>query len=279
MHHASDSDVMHRAGEIHWAPRIGTALADGRFVLFGQQIAAIADAPHGNPDDAAPHYEVLVRMIDEQGELVPPMAFIPAAERYGLKPALDRWVVDAALSALAARPADQSGAFQLSINLSGKTLGDDTFIEFVEAAFRKHRVPHQQICFEITETAAIANLSQAGKFIDWFRPHGCLFSLDDFGAGMSSFSYLKHLQVDFIKIDGSFVKDILQDPIDEVMVIAINNIGHVMGLRTVAEFVENQAIRERLRSLGVDFAQGYGIHRPQPLREVLSLTAHPVSTD
>ncbi len=271
VHHASDSDVMHRSGEISWAPRIGTALADGRFVLFAQQIAPIAPASHVRPGDAAPHYEVLVRMIDEQGELVPPMAFIPAAERYGLMPALDRWVVNAALASLAARPADPGGAIQISINLSGKTLGDDTFIEFVEAAFRKYRVPHHQICFEITETAAIANLSQAGKFINWFRQHGCLFSLDDFGAGMSSFSYLKHLQVDFIKIDGIFVKDILQDPIDEAMVIAINNIGQVMGLRTVAEFVENQAILERLRELGIDFAQGYGVHRPQPLHEVLGL--------
>ncbi len=271
VHHVGDSDVMQRTSEIHWAPRIGAALAEGRFVLFGQQIAAIANTAHDPLHVEAPHYEVLVRMLDEDGELVSPMAFIPAAERYGLMPVLDRWVVDAALSALAARPVDEGRAFQLSINLSGKTLGDDTFIEFVEAAFRKHRVPHQQICFEITETAAIANLSQAGKFINWFRQHGCLFSLDDFGAGMSSFSYLKHLRVDFIKIDGSFVKDILQDPIDEAMVTAINNVGQVMGLRTVAEFVENQAILERLRTLGVDFAQGYGVHRPQPLVEILGV--------
>ncbi|MDQ3161043.1 MAG: EAL domain-containing protein, partial [Pseudomonadota bacterium] len=276
VHHASDTDVIQHTSEIHWAPRIGAALAEGRFVLYGQHIASIAATPQVG--EAAPHYEVLVRMLDEQGELVPPMAFIPAAERYGLMPALDRWVVDAALAALAARPADKDGAFQLSINLSGKTLGDDTFIEFVEAAFRKHRVPHHQVCFEITETAAIANLSQAGKFINWFRQHGCLFSLDDFGAGMSSFSYLKHLRVDFIKIYGGFVKDILEDPIDEAMVIAINNIGHVMGLRTVAAFVENRAILERLQSLGVDFAQGYGIHRPEPLRELLNIGTHAQDT-
>lgn len=279
LHHAGDTDVIRHNSELHWAPRIDSALADGRFVLFGQKIAAIGDGKDGQPHGAAHHYEVLLRMVDEQGELVSPMAFIPTAERYGQMPALDRWVVEAALSSLAARQLGQGEALHLSINLSGKTLGDDSFIEFVEAAFRKHRVPHQQICFEITETAAIANLSQAGKFINWFRQHGCLFSLDDFGAGMSSFSYLKHLRVDFIKIDGGFVKDILTDPIDEAMVIAINNVGQVMGLRTVAEFVENQAILERLRILGVDFAQGYGVHKPEPLRAILDSSALCVGTD
>jgi len=269
LHHVGDVDVVHRSGEMHWTSRISMALAEDRFVLYAQRIVSV------NPDGApGEHFEVLLRMRDEGGELVPPMAFIPAAERYGLMPAIDRWVVKHAFAGLAAAREHATTDVRLSINLSGKTLGDDAFIGFVEAAFRDYRIPYAHICFEITETAAIENLSHAGKFINWFRQHGCLFSLDDFGTGMSSFAYLKHLRVDYLKIDGGFVKDIVHDPIDDAMVSAINSIGHVMGLQTVAEFVEDDAILTRLRHLGVDFAQGYGIHKPHPLNELLGLALH-----
>ena len=292
LHQVDDADIVQRAAEMDWASRIRAALAEDRFVLFGQQIVPIAahDTPahldqgaskqarlqDGSREvarDPSPHYEVLVRMLDEAGELVPPMAFIPAAERYGLMPAIDRWVLEASLACLSATCDNLHMGTKLSINLSGKTLGDDTFIEFVEAAFRRHRIAYPQVCFEITETAAIANLAQAGQFINWFRQHGCQFALDDFGSGMSSFGYLKHLRVDSIKIDGGFVKDLLDDAVDEAMVVAINNIGHALGLQTVAEFVEHDAILTRLQQLGVDHVQGYGVHVPQRLRSLLGVTS------
>jgi EAL domain-containing protein (putative c-di-GMP-specific phosphodiesterase class I) len=203
-------------------------------------------------------------MIDEQGQLVMPGAFIPAAERYNLMPAIDRWVVRTAFSKLAqlrdvgqTRPGDMC-----AINISGASLGDDKVLEFVMEQFAQFGIAYSSICFEITETAAISVIAKAAQFMHELRKLGCKFSLDDFGAGMSSFAYLKHLPVDFLKIDGSFVKDMATDPIDAAMVEAINRIGHVMGKLTIAEFVENQDVLAALRRIGVDYAQGYGIARP-----------------
>ena len=214
------------------------------------------------------HYELLLRMKDEHGQVVPPGAFLPAAERYNLSPRLDRWVLEAAFAWLTEHPQHLARLSLCSINLSGHSLGDDEFLEFVVQRFSSSAVPPSKICFEITETAAIANFSRATHFIRALKRLGCPFALDDFGSGLSSFAYLKTLPVDFLKIDGVFIKDVVHDPLDLAMVKSINELGQVMGKRTIAECVENDEILSKLRELGVDYAQGYGVGRPQPLEEL-----------
>jgi EAL domain-containing protein (putative c-di-GMP-specific phosphodiesterase class I) len=251
-----DKELAQRHGEISWIARIQKGLEEDRFVLYSQKIL-----PLGAHPEQGRHHELLLRLKDEQGNLVPPMAFIPAAERYGLMPLLDRWVIRTALAHYAAQSGEPIGT--CAINLSGNSICDDTFLAFVREQFSIHNVPPSCICFEITETAAIANLTQANVLIKELKEIGCRFSLDDFGSGMSSFAYLKHLPVDYLKIDGCFVKDMISDPIDRAMVESINHIGHVMGIQTIAEFVENDEILEFLRTIGVDYAQGYGVGKPQ----------------
>jgi len=260
VYHPEDSELTMRHGEMEWVGRLQKALDEDRFVLYSQDIVAIGGPKKGN------HCELLVRMLDEKGELVPPMAFIPAAERYGLMPSIDRWVLRNALATIAREQADTRGESLdvYAINLSGATIGDDRFMEFVREQFARFNVQHQSICFEITETAAIARLDKATHFIHELRKLGCRFSLDDFGAGMSSFAYLKHLPVDYLKIDGGFVKDMADDPIDRAMVEAIHSVGHVMGKKTIAEFVDGERIIAALRQIGVDYAQGYGVAKPRP---------------
>jgi EAL domain-containing protein (putative c-di-GMP-specific phosphodiesterase class I) len=179
-------------------------------------------------------------------------------------PELDRWVIATSFAQYAGRHPDGSPLGTCSINLSGTSICDESLYEFLVEQFDLHKVPPAGICFEITETSAIANLIQANILIGKLKDLGCRLSLDDFGSGMSSFSYLKHLPVDYLKIDGGFIKDMINDPIDRAMVEAINNIGHVMKIETIAEFVENDSTLEALRGIGVDFAQGYGIERPRP---------------
>ena len=193
------------------------------------------------------------------------MAFIPAAERYGLMPSIDRWVVRTLFAWIKTHRQVLPQNICYSINLSGQSLGDDAFTRFVEDQFRSSGVMPGRICFEVTETAAISNLAHAIRMMTKLKALGCGFSLDDFGSGMSSFAYLKNLPVDSIKVDGAFVRDMLTDPIDFAMVEAIIRIGHVMGLKTIAEYVESEAIMRRLAELGVDYVQGFGIHRPEPL--------------
>jgi EAL domain-containing protein (putative c-di-GMP-specific phosphodiesterase class I) len=225
------------------------------------------------------HIEVLLRMDDEQGELVPPNAFLPAAERYNLMPTIDRWVVRTALGKMreAQGPAE-SPPFRCTINLSGQSLTDEHFLDFVLSQFHECDIAGEYVCFEITETAAITNLSRARSFIATLKKMGCSFALDDFGSGLSSFGYLKGLQVDYIKIDGGFVKDMVNDSLDSAMVASINQIGHVMGLKTIAEFAENDAIIASLREMGIDYAQGFGIAKPEPFDDLVMRLANPPSS-
>lgn len=263
IYHEDDVELAKRHGEMHWVAVINRALEENRFYLVLQPIMSLAK---GQVD--AEHYELLIRMQDGHGHVVAPDAFLPAAERYNLSTKVDRWVIDAAFQWLTNHPQQLKRIMLCAINLSGCSLGDTGFLEFVIQQFAEHNLPPHKICFEVTETAAIANLTHATNFITALRKLGCRFALDDFGSGQSSFAYLKNLPVDFIKIDGMFVKDIVDDPIDLAMVKSINDMGHVMGKQTIAEFVENDAILEKLREIGVDYAQGYGIGRPRPLKEM-----------
>jgi diguanylate cyclase (GGDEF)-like protein len=270
VYHPSDAELVERVGEMAWVQRIRNGLNEGRFCLFAQEIRALGKA---EPDRS--HVELLLWLRDEDGKLVQPGSFMPAAERYGLMPLIDRWVIRNALALLAER-ISSSRPTQLTscaINLSGATFGDDDFVEYVRRQFDIHRVPPGMICFEITETSAIANIPSAKRFIGALKKLGCRFSLDDFGTGMSSFSYLKHLPVDFIKIDGSFVTEILNSKMDRAMVEMIVHIAKVMGRSTIAEFVESDAILAALRKIGVDYAQGYAIGTPAPFKDMYPLPA------
>ena len=262
-----DSELAQRHGEMQWVSRIHHAFEEDRFLLFCQTIV-----PIGLQAGRAGHYEVLLRMVDEEGRIVPPMAFIPAAERYNLMPAIDRWVVRKVFAMLGPfyRGRGRANESVFSINLSGVSLGDEELLEFIRTELLHHGVPTQHACFEITETTAIANLSNAIHFIQELKRLGLRFSLDDFGSGLSSFAYLKNLPVDYLKIDGSFIRDMEYDRINFAMVKAINNIGHEMGILTVAEFVESPAVLEKLAILGVDYAQGYQISEPRPLEQILA---------
>jgi diguanylate cyclase (GGDEF)-like protein len=251
-----DSEIFLRRGEMEWIPRLRLALQEGRFALYSQQIH-----PVGGQHGRGSHQELLVRMLDEHGGVVPPMAFIPAAERYSMMPLIDEWVVKNAFSRIGALGPD-AGTF--AINVSGMSIADERFLEFVRDQFRRYAMPPGSICFELTETAAVANFDKAARFFGEMKSLGCLFSLDDFGAGMSSFGYLRHLPVDFIKIDGSFVKDLADDPVDVATVRAINDVGHVMGKQTIAEFVDGETTLAALREIGVDYAQGHWISPPTP---------------
>jgi diguanylate cyclase (GGDEF)-like protein/PAS domain S-box-containing protein len=253
----NDIELMRRRREMQWAARINAALEEGRFELYRMQIQPLQRNEPGQ------HYELLLRMRDETGRMVSPDNFIAAAERYGLTPAIDRWVIENALRWLVSEADEREKLAMCSINLSGQSLGDDKFLPFVIEQFQKSGIDASKICFEITETAAVASFSQANRFIQALRELGCRFALDDFGTGLSSFGYLKHFPVDFLKIDGSFVREILHDPIDREMVRSINEIGHLTGKKTIAEFAENAEIIQMLTSLGVDYAQGYGIAQPQ----------------
>jgi len=259
VHRPQDSDMRRLHGEAEWVGRITRAFEENRFRLYYQKVIAL------HPDNHPEYREILLRMIDETGQLVPPMAFIPAAERYNLMPSLDRWVVRSLFAWIQAHPQQQPENIYYSINLSGQSLGDDAFTAFVQDQFRQSGIQPSRICFEVTETAAIANLAQAMQLMTKLQAMGCGFSLDDFGSGMSSFAYLKNLPVDSIKIDGAFVRDMLSDPVDCAMVEAIIRIGRVMGLKTIAEYVESEAIMQRLSELGVDYVQGFGMHQPEPL--------------
>ncbi len=258
VHLYKDSDASMRHEEMKWVSRITSAVEEDRFELFFQPIIAI-----GKDDDGTGgHYELLLRMRDEKGELVGPDQFIPAAERYNLMSTLDRWVIREAVTELADRNDDGAARYTLAVNLSGTSLSEDRFLEFVIDELKKQNLPEGAICFEITETAAISNLSRVVHFMQTLKKLGCKFSLDDFGSGLSSFTYLKNLPVDYLKIDGQFISNVAEDTVDESMVKAISQVGHAMGIETIAERVETKQVLDKLGSLGIEFAQGYYIARP-----------------
>ncbi|MFZ2168665.1 MAG: EAL domain-containing protein, partial [Methylococcaceae bacterium] len=254
-----DEALSLRHGEMQWVSKIQQGLEQNRFCLYGQPIVPLTN------NDEGLHFETLIRYQDDKGQIIPPGAFLPAAERYNLASALDRWVISHLFEWIAKTPNFLENLSLCSVNLSGVSLSDESMLAFISEQFSLWAIPTHKICFEITETAAIANLSYATKFIHHLRERGCLFSLDDFGSGLSSFAYLKNLPVDFLKIDGFFVKDIVDDKVDFAMVKSINEVGHIMGKKTIAEFVENEQIFNLLSERGVDYAQGYGIGKPVPL--------------
>ena len=258
VHLYKDSDASLRHEEMKWVSRITSAVDEDRFELFYQPIIGIND----NAGTARGHYELLLRMRDEKGEIVGPDQFIPSAERYNLMSTLDRWVVHKALTELADHDSKDEARYTLAINLSGTSLSEDRFLEFVIDELKKHKLPKGAICFEITETAAISNLDRVVHFMQTLKKLGCMFSLDDFGSGLSSFTYLKNLPVDYLKIDGQFVSNVVDDSVDESMVKAISEVGHAMGIETIAERVETKEVMDKLGTLGVEFAQGYYIARP-----------------
>jgi len=261
-----DDDLLQRKEQIRWVGRIQSALRDDQLMLYAQLIKPL------NSQVNQEHYEILLRMQDDDGSPIPPAKFLPAAESFYLMSSIDYWVINKAFSELAEfSQGPGSQPLPVSINLSGQTLNDPVgFADFIGEKLGHYQLNGEQICFEITESAAIANIDEARIFIEQVRTFGCKFSLDDFGTGLSSFAYLKNLKVDYLKIDGSFVIDIVNDPVCASLVGAINQVGHAMQLKTVAEFVENESIMKELAVIGVDYGQGYGLGRPLPLRDILA---------
>jgi diguanylate cyclase (GGDEF)-like protein len=254
-----DADTLQRRGEMEWASRLRQAMIDGRFLLHYQSLQSL----QATGDDEARHVELLLRLRDEDGQLVPPGAFIPAAERFGLMQQLDRWVVETAFANFDRLTTDGRPVDLCAINLSAQTVEDDGFASFVLDRLQRHGVPADRICFEITETAAVASMIRVVELMGQLRKAGCRFSLDDFGAGMASFGYLKNLPVDYVKIDGSFIRNLETDPVSASIVRAVTEIGHQLGLKVVAEWVGDERTVETLRRAKVDYAQGYHVHRPE----------------
>jgi diguanylate cyclase (GGDEF)-like protein/PAS domain S-box-containing protein len=267
-----DEAVVERHGQMQWVQRIQDVLEQQRFRLFFQPIAKLN---RSRDEKNTIHGEVLIRMLDENNELVGPGAFLPSAERYSLMPAIDRWVIENTFRMLTLdREMLLMKVSTCCINLSGQSLSDERFTDFLITQITDSSIPPGLLCFEITETAVIANLCNASSMISKLREMGCRFALDDFGVGLSSFSYLKNLPVDYLKLDGCFVKNMVHDTTDRAMVKAINHIGHTMDIRTIAEFVEDEATLHAVREIGVDYAQGYVIARPMPIE--IGLYGEPV---
>ena len=257
-----DAQLVEQAGEFRWVNEIKEALNQSRMALYVQPIISLQA-------QCKQRYEVLVRLYSRQGKLITPGAFLPTAERFNLSERVDRWVIDETVNWLNQHHQQLSHIEHLAVNLSGASLGNRHLLEHIVQVLHKAQFKPELLSFEITETAAIANLREATYFINTLTALGCQFALDDFGSGLSSFGYLKNLPVNAIKIDGMFVRDIIDDPFDAEMVKAINEIGHVMQLETIAEFVENAAILDKLQDIGVDFVQGYHLGKPLPIATVL----------
>ncbi len=256
VHTESDQELNLRRGDLQWLQRLKDAMQSNGLLLYRQKIKAL--------QGDSSHSELLLRMLDEDGKIIPPDSFIPAAERFNLMPEIDRWVIRHACKQVrlirSQKNADKLGL--LFINLSATSLSDGSLTDYIQEQLIEFDLPAEQFGFEITETAAITDFDCALNLIKTLRKMGCKVALDDFGTGMSSFSYLKSLKVDFIKIDGSFVRSMQDDRMDQAIVEAVNKIGHIAGIKSIAEFVETEAIQHQLIKLSVDFAQGYAIERP-----------------
>lgn len=256
----NDENISKRRSEMELTHRIREALDEDRMCLWIQKIKSTDSARHDQE-----YAEIFVRMTDKEGNIAPPALFFGAAERYQIMPDIDRWVVEHAFKAIEDGVICRGHYDTCFINLSGQSLTESDFLSFVMQLFSTYKVSPQQICFELTETAAIHNLAEAIPFFTQLRQKGCRFALDDFGSGLSSFAYLKNLPVDFIKIDGQFIRDIVRNPVDKAMVVSINNIGHALQIETIAEYVESEEIYQMVKELGLDYAQGYHLDRPQAL--------------
>ncbi len=264
LYQPDDRELVRHHGEMQWVHRINKALEENRFLLYSQKIVPLSE------DGGTNHNEILLRMVDEQGEIVSPGEFIPAAERYHMMPAIDSWVVRNTFRALCQSLRGDRAKEMFTINLSGQSLCENEFLNFVVSEIDSSGVDSELICFEITESAAISNLNHATRFMNVMKGMGCQFALDDFGSGLCSFSYLKNLNVDYLKIDGSYVSDIVDDAVDYAMVESINQIGHALGMVTIAEFVDSAAVVDKLKQLGVDYAQGFHLDQPKPLLKELT---------
>ena len=261
IYQVDDEQLAKQYGEIQWVNIIHQALEKNMFFLAFQKVIPVKKSKQKTKKN---RYELLLRM-QLDNDVILPGKFLPAAERYNVAIKIDQWVINKAFSHFDKNREFSDATDEIFINLSGQSISDDMFLEFVKNAFIKHKIPQDKICFEITETAVIANLAKANVFIDVLKKGGCKFALDDFGSGLSSFAYLKTLHIDYLKIDGFFVKDMCEDPIDYAMVKSINEIGHEMGLQTIAEFVENKKTLDKLNQIGVDFVQGYYFGKIQTL--------------
>lgn len=272
LYRQSDAVHLHGKERMQGVEAIQQALQCDRFELYGQRIEPLQGKSKTS------HFEVLIRVIDEKGQVATPDDFIPHAEHSRLMPEIDRWVVSHSLDMLAGfRAGMEQRELLLSINLSGQSLCDNGFLDFILEELSRTGIPARSICFEVTETTAILNMAQATQFMTTLRNKGLRFSLDDFGSGLSSFSYLKKLPIDFLKIDGQFVREIAEDPVSNAIVAAINQMSHAMGLKTIAEFVESTAVKTQLKSIGVDYGQGFGISKPRPLARQLDLLFERIS--
>jgi EAL domain-containing protein (putative c-di-GMP-specific phosphodiesterase class I) len=259
MQRSGNTDIAERRNDIHWVRRLSDAFHSDKLQLYYQPIVPVGT------DVGGLHYEVLLRLVDEDRGVVSPKSFLPAAERYDVMPSVDRWVLRKSLEWLEQHSEHVSALGMCTINLSRRTLADESFQKYANELFDAANTPADKICFEITENGAIANMRKTISFIDSLAERGCRFSLDDFGTGMTSFAYLKQLPVDFIKIDGSFIQMMGASKIDYEMVRFMNDISHMMGRRTIAEYVTTESILAQLRDIGVDFAHGYWVGRLQPL--------------
>lgn len=256
---SEDRKMQRYESELKWVSQINEALENDKFCLYYQHYYPLSKVVDGH------HYEILLRMYDDEGNVVPPAAFLPAAERYGLTSQVDIWVIRNTFKWLSQNPKHLEQLCWCNINLSGHSLADNDLRRHVLTAFEEFSIPYSKICFEITESMAIVKMEETLRFINTFKKLGCVFALDDFGSGFSSYSYLKNLPVDCVKIDGSFVKDLLVDPVDLAMVCSMKDVAKAMSMTTVAEFVESKEIMIELGKIGVDFAQGFGVAKPAPL--------------
>lgn len=258
--HMGDRRLQQRHGEMQWASRLTRALEKDQFTLYFQPII-----PCANKSRHYTYLEILLRLIDDDGTVIAPGAFLYAAEKYNMVSSIDRWVIEHSMAWLAETEKSDGRPITISINISGQTIGSPDMLKFIIDKMEETGAPAEQIIFEVTETAAIENITSATSFMLTLRGCGFRFSLDDFGSGLSSFTYLKKLPVDFLKIDGAFVRDILSDPVDYAMVRSINELGQLLGKETIAEFVETTGLADELERMGVNYVQGYAFAKPRPL--------------